>query len=177
MSNTLYELTEAIQVLNDRLEQVELNNNMTDEEREENKKNLEEIQKDIVKMIKEKSDNIIKLIRNEETLIGNLKEEENKLKQRRVSKENKISRLKEYILFTMDNLNTTKIETNIATISKRKSPVAVEIVSEDLIPTEFIKVEEKRTVDKKGILANFKENGELIDGVKIISDKYSLMIK
>ena len=77
----------------------------------------------------------------------------------------------------MDNLNTAKIETNIATISKRKSPVSVEIISEDLIPTEFIKVEEKRTVDKKGILANFKENGELIDGVKIISDKYSLMIK
>ena len=177
MSNTLYELTEAIQLLNDRLEQVELNNNMTDEEKEENKNNLEEIQKDIVRMIQEKSDNIIKLIRNEETLIGNLKEEENKLKQRRVSKENKISRLKEYILFTMDTLNTTKIETNIATISKRKSPVSVEIISEDLIPTEFIKVEEKRTVDKKGILANFKENGELIDGVKIISDKYSLMIK
>ena len=77
----------------------------------------------------------------------------------------------------MEQMNIEKIDTSLGTLSLARCPISVEILNEEKIPNEYIKVIQKTQIDKKAIADNFKSTGEIINGVNIISNKRTLRIK
>lgn len=163
MSLNLYQITSAFPTVMDQME-------MTEEEKE---KLIEELKK----LLASKSANIIAYIRNEELKIEAKKTEEKRISESRKADERKLESFKKYVKECMENGEITKIETELGTLSIAKSPISVEITNEDEIPTEFKQEVVTVKIDKKAIADNFKQTGELINGVIIHTDNTNLRVK
>lgn len=164
MSNlSLYEITNAFPAL------------MESEEITEEDKN--KIEAELTMLLQQKSQNIIGYTKNIELTIEAMKEEEDRISSNRKALENKLTRFKKYVKECMENNGITKIETGLGTLSIAKSPVSVEITNEEAVPSEFKQEIVTVKVDKTKIKNNFKETGEIPDGVNIITTNTSLRIK
>lgn len=160
---SLYEITNAFPTIME-------NEEMT----EEDKKKVEE---ELTLLLQQKSQNIIGYTKNIELTIIAMKEEEDRIASNRKILENKLSRFKDYVKECMENNGFTKIETGLGTLSIAKSPVSVEIVNEDEIPSEFKQEVVTVKIDKTKIKNNFKETGEIPAGVNIVTTNTNLRIK
>lgn len=164
MSNlSLYEITNAFPML------------MESEDITEEDKN--KIQAELTMLLQQKSQNIIGYTKNIELTIEAMKEEEDRMASNRKVLENKLTRFKQYVKECMENNGITKIETGLGTLSIAKSPASVEIINEDAIPSEFKQEVVTVKIDKTKIKNNFKETGEIPEGVNIITTNTSLRIK
>ena len=128
-------------------------------------------------LLQKKSQNIIGYIKNIELTINAMKEEEDRIASNRKILENKLTRSKQYVKECMENNGITKVETGLGTLSIAKSPASVEIINEDEVPSEFKQEVVTVKIDKTKIKNNFKETGEIPDGVNIITTNTSLRIK
>lgn len=162
-SLALYEITNAFSAL------------MENEEITEEDKN--KIKEELTILLQQKSQNVIGYVRNNELTIEAMKEEENRIANNRKVLENKLTRFKQYIKECMENNGITKITTGLGTLSIAKSPASVEIINEEAVPSEFKQEIVTVKVDKTKIKNNFKETGEIPDGVNIITTNTSLRIK
>ena len=106
-----------------------------------------------------------------------MKNEEKRISEQRKALENRITKFKEYVKECMEKNNITKIETGLGNLSTAKSPISVEIINEDEIPEQFKTEVVTIKIDKKAITDNFKETGEIPNGVKINTDNTYLKIK
>ncbi len=113
-----------------------------------------------------KIENIALFIKNLNADIKALKEEETNLAERRKSKENKVEQLKNYLTSVLD---LVPFESARAKISFRKS-VAVNILDETRIPSEYTKTETVVKVDKKAIGDALKVGIE-IDGAELVQNQ------
>lgn len=172
---TLYDLKDNLINIEEQLDELINEETLTEEEKAENANKLLAFREKIKGLIVEKNEGLIQVIKNKEAVVNTLKAEEDRLKKRRQSQEKSITKLKEYMLSIMEELHQDKIETSLATISKRKNPISLEIVDESLIPVEYLN--STIVVNKKGIMDEYKKTGVLALGTKIIDDKYSIMIK
>lgn len=162
-SLALYEITNAFSAL------------MENEEITEEDKN--KIKEELTILLQQKSQNVIGYVRNNELTIEAMKEEEDRIANNRKVLENKLTRFKQYIKECMENNGITKITTGLGTLSIAKSPASVEIINEEAVPSEFKQEIVTVKVDKTKIKNNFKETGEIPDGVNIITTNTSLRIK
>lgn len=128
-------------------------------------------------MIETKSTEVIGLERNMEFVIGAMKDEEERIKANRKALENKLERYKEYIMSCMTLAKTEKIETPRGTITIANNPLSVEILDENVIPNKYKKQIIETKIDKDAIRRDFKNTGEVLDGVKYITDKKSLRFR
>ena len=164
MSNlSLYEITNAFPAL------------MENEEITEEDKN--KIKEELTILLQQKSQNVIGYVRNNELTIEAMKEEEDRIASDRKVLENKLTKFKQYIKECMENNGITKITTSLGTLSIAKSPASVEIINEDEVPNEFKQEVVTVKIDKTKIRNNFKETGEIPQGVNIITTNTSLRIK
>lgn len=138
---------------------------------------LQQAGEELALALQQKSKDIVGVYKNIESDIDSLDAEITRLTQIKKAKENSLSRFKDYIKTNMEQLNLAKIETDIGSISIAKNPISVEIIDEDKIPAEYKTIVQTTKIDKKAIADNFKQTGELIEGVKIHSDNTSLRIK
>lgn len=162
---SLYELT------NEFLELDRLYMESVDEETGEiiNAHKLEEVEVRLGKLLEEKSEGIIKYTKNLESDIASLKLEEKRLTELRKRKEKKLDGFKKYIEFNLVRIGKNKIDTNIGSISIRKSVQTV--INEDVIEynpqyatkSEVIKYD-KATIKK------LIEQGEEIDGATLVEN-------
>ena len=159
----LYEITNAFPAL---IENEEIS--------EENKKQIEE---ELTLLLQQKSQNVIGYVRNVELTIDAMKNEEKRLSDKRKVLENTLTRFKQYVKDCMENNGITKIETGLGNLSIAKSPISVEIINEDEIPSEYKTEVVTVKIDKKKIADDFKSTGELISGVIIHTDNTNLRIK
>ena len=165
MGNSLYEITNALQVLQEKdIEE------MTDEEKLELEEKLKEL-------LISKSGSVIKFIQNVQSNIDALKNEEQRLKSVRQYLENKQEKFEEYVIKCMDKIETKEIITDSGILRTRNNPLSVEIINEDLIPNKYKKQIIETKIDKNAIKDDFKTTGEMIDGIKYVTDKKSLNIK
>ena len=141
---------------------------------EENKNKIKE---ELTMLLQQKSQNVIGYVRNNELTIEAMKEEEDRISSNRKALENKLTRFKQYVKECMENNGITKIETGLGTLSIAKSPASVEIINEEEIPNEFKQEIVTVKIDKTKIKNNFKETGEIPDGVNIVTTNTSLRIK
>jgi hypothetical protein len=159
----LYEITNAFPAL---IENEEIS--------EENKKQIEE---ELTLLLQQKSQNVIGYVRNVELTIDAMKNEEKRLSDKRKVLENTLTRFKQYVKDCMENNGITKIETGLGNLSIAKSPISVEIINEDEIPSEYKTEVVTVKVDKKKIADDFKSTGEIINGVIVHTDNTNLRIK
>ena len=128
-------------------------------------------------LLQQKSQNIIGYTKNIELTINAMKEEEKRISDNRKALENKMARFKDYVKECMERNGVTKIETELGTLSIAKSPTSVEIVNEEEVPSEFKQEVVTVKIDKTKIKNNFKETGEIPNGVNIITTNTNLRIK
>lgn len=159
----LYQITNAFPILM-------ANEDISDEDKIK-------IKNELTMLLQQKSQNTIGYIKNIELTIEAMKTEEKRISEQRKALEKRESKFKEYVKECMDQSGFTKIETPLGTLSIVKNPISVEILNEDEIPSEYKKEEIKISVDKKSISDYFKETGEIIPGVNILTNNYSLRIK
>lgn len=164
MDLKLYQITNGFMEVN------KIDNDLTEEEKNE-------INKELSEALQVKSSDIIGYYKNESALLDGIKTEIERLRNYKAIVEGRIDRYKEYVKNNMQILGINKIETEIGTISMAKSPASVEIIDEEKIPDEYKKIIQEIKIDKKAILNNFKETGEIIEGVKIITENKNLRIK
>lgn len=160
----LYELT------NDLSEILNLDTEEIDE------KQKQEIISTINALIEQKSGNIIKYVKNIEYDIENCKAEEKRLKEHRTKLEKRLDNFKDYVRCCLTNADIKRVDTPIGKITLRKSPRSVEILDENAIPEEFIKIETVKKIDKVAIKEKLQMN-ENIEGVKLAEEKYNISIK
>lgn len=153
----LYELTEAYVSLLAQLEDAE-----SDTERDQILHMILDAEGDIA----EKAENYARIMKNAESDAKALEAEIKRLTAKKASADNTVKRLKEYLLFAMGVAGATEIQTTIGKWWTQKNPPSVTIVDEEKIPARFL-VEQPPKVDKTAILREFKETGEVFDGVEI----------
>lgn len=164
-SMSLYEINQSYANLFDRFEEGEV----TPEE-------LQETGNMLAIELQNKSRNIIGYEKSIELAISTYKDEEKRLAERRKVLENKLDRYKEYVKKNMEQMGLQKIETPLGVLSICKTPASVEIIDESMIPNEYKIQKIVESVDKKAIKEAI-QNGENIQGVKLVEDKTSLRIK
>lgn len=114
----------------------------------------------------DKADNIARLMRDINYDIDAIKSEEKRLADRRKSLENRYKNLKEYLEANMIAVNKTKFKTVFFSYNIQKNPPSLDVLDENAIPEEYMKVEVVKTIDKKGLLAELK-SGKAINGCAI----------
>lgn len=164
MELKLYQITNSFMEVNN------IDNDLTEEEKSE-------MNKELCEALQTKSTNIIGYYKNENALLDGIKAEIERLKAYKSMVEGRIDRYKEYVKSNMEVLGINKIETELGTLSIAKSPITVEIIDEDKVPAEFKKIIQEVKIDKKAISDNFKETGEIPEGVNIQTENKSLRIK
>ena len=120
---------------------------------------------------------LINLIRAREFEINSIKQKEKDISLKRKQMEIELDDFKQKIKTVLEDNGIEKIETEVGKIQIMKNPISVEIVNEVIVPNEYKKVETVTKIDKKKIAENFKETGELIEGVIIHTDETRLSIK
>lgn len=136
---------------------------------------IEEVKGIIKTQIESKSAGIIAVIRNEESDIDAIKVEIKRLQELKKSKENKIENLKKYTKECLEDAEIKKVSTSLGNMTVRKNPASVDVLDENLIPSEYKKEVVEVKVDKKAILADLKE-GVVVEGAAL-KNSTSLMIK
>lgn len=160
---SLYEITNAFPVL------------MENEEITEEDKN--KVKEELTLLLQQKSQNIIGYARNIELTIEAMKNEEKRISEKRKMLENRVIKFKEYVKECMEKNGITKIETGLGNLTIAKNPISVEVVNEEEIPSEYKTEIVAVKVDKTKIKNNFKETGEIPNGVNIVTNNTSLRIK
>lgn len=127
----------------------------------------------------DKAKSILFVIANINSDIESCKAEEQRLQKKRKAKENAVQRIRDYLLFNMQELNSGKIDNGILTASIRKGAPALSITDEYEIPEKFKKISTTISTDKKELLKALKEieEGESIPGAELVQGKTTLTIK
>ena len=163
--NSLYEITNGLQILQEKdIEE------MSDEERQKLWEELEGL-------LVQKSGSVIKFIQNLQGSIDAIKNEEKRLKEARQYLENRQKNFQEYVVACMHEIGAKEIITDSGILRTRNNPLSVEIVDEDKVPNKYKKQVVETKIDKNMIKSDFKETGEIIEGVRFITNKKSLNIK
>ena len=163
----LYEITESMKVIE----------NMLDEgiPVEELQDTLDEINLDF----ETKASNCLYAVANMNAEIEGCKAEITRLTERKKVKEQQVARLKEYLLFNMQEMKKSKVENGVMTASIRKGTPKLSIVDEIAIPIDYKKITAITAIDKRALLKACKEleEGESIDGVELVQGENTLTIK
>lgn len=86
-----------------------------------------------------------------------------------------VERMDAGILASMQATGAKKLPTSIGTWTRKLNPYSVNVIDADKVPDRFL-VPQPPTVDKRGMLAEFKATGEVFDGVEFVQ-KESVSLK
>ena len=167
----IYEIGQELQTLN------ELYFEAIDEETGEikNADILGEFEKELQVQLATKGAGIIRAYRNTEALIDGTKAEIERLTKAKKVLENRNKQFKEWVLRNMEVMGIKKIETELGTLSIRKSSGAVEIYDEKLLDEKFF-IEKVTKGISKTLIGDALSAGEEVQGAKLVF-KNSLTIK
>lgn len=160
---SLYQITSAFPMI---MEQEEITEDLK-----------EELERELAVLLQEKSQNIIGYTRNMELTVEAMKSEEKRISEQRKTLENRITKFKQYVKECMEKNGITKIETGLGSLTIAKNPISVEVTNEELVPSEYKTEVVTVKIDKTKIKENFKETGEIPNGVNILTNNTSLRIK
>jgi len=165
----LYQLTDRYKAIEDMLDR-EIEYISQDEIKE----TLANIKDDI----EDKIASIGKIVLELKSDIESVKAEEDRLAKRRSGFTSKMEWLKLYLLAEMVSTNTLKVKKDVISVSVQNNPPSAELINLELVPEQYIRiVPERREPDKRAIIEHFKETGELVSGVNIITDKKFVSIR
>lgn len=156
---TLYEMGVVFNALTDALECAE-----TDEARDAVLSEMDALSDSV----SEKATAYAKIKQNLEAEMDALKAEAKRLSDMAKAKEKAVDRLKQRMMDAMVMTDTRKIQTDIGAWSIRKNPPKCVILDANAIPEEYLIPQEPK-VDSRAILNAYRENGEIVEGVDIVT--------
>lgn len=155
---TLYELTGALAELVDELENAE-----TDAERGNALERFDALGIDLA----EKCEGYARAMLNLSAEAEALSAESARLKALAERKKSAVERLKQGVHTAMIVAGARKLETDIGTWARKQNPPKCEIVNAERVPEEYLTPQPPK-VDKKAILAAYKDTGEIVPGTEIV---------
>lgn len=168
---SLYELTDEYLRFNDYMEEIlNLDQEFTEEQLETFVDTLDGIQESI----EDKGGKLAAYMKSLKAEAEMFKVEEEKLAKKRKARENTYDRLKQYAFDMLTKVGKDKIQSGVHGFRIQKSNPSVEILDETKIPKEY-KISQPDKVDKKAILADLKNEKEIV-GAKLIKDKKHVVI-
>lgn len=114
-----------------------------------------------------KGENYARFIKNLEASIKAYGDEMRRLAAMKKAAENTVARLKENLHFSMESAGLREIPTNIGKWRVQRNPPKVLVTDIWQIPGRFLTAQEPK-VEKDAIMTEFKQTGEIIDGVEIV---------
>ena len=134
---------------------------------------------ELLRQFNDKANDLIRYVLNIKADIDGIKTHTDAMTAKRKSLENRADAILLYVLNEMqvNGISSIKDKDGLFTAKIAKNPPSVQIVDENVIPPEFVQVENVIKVDKKAILQHAKDTGEIVAGVEIITDKQRLSIK
>ena len=128
--------------------------------------------------IEDKVASIGKLVLELKNDIEAVKKEETRLATRRGGFNSKMEWLKNYLLVEMQATRVLKVKQDVISVSVQDNPPSVEVVDLEQIPEQYIRIiPETKEADKKAIIEHFKDTGEIVSGVNIITDKKHVVVR
>ena len=128
--------------------------------------------------IEDKVASIGKIVLELKSDIESVKIEEDRLAKRRSGFTSKMEWLKLYLLAEMVSTNTLKVKKDVISVSVQNNPPSAELIDLELVPEQYVRIiPESREPDKRAIIEHFKETGELVAGVNIVTDKKFVSIR
>lgn len=117
-----------------------------------------------------KADSVLSYCLNLKAQAEMIKEHCDKLSLKRKTLENKAERLIDYVKLMMEKIGINAIHdrNGLFTAKIALNPPSVNIVNQADIPSEYIITKTEQSVDKKSILQNFRDTGEVVAGVDIV---------
>ena len=116
-----------------------------------------------------------KIIRECEARNDAISKEIERLNKRKDGFKKYITQAKECLISQFERDGKRKHDTVFYTISLRNNPASVGVVDVSKLDERFIRT--KKEPDRVSILKHFKETGEVLDGVEIVQNKQSIVIK
>lgn len=110
--------------------------------------------------------NVGRVIANIEAAAEAIKQAEKRQYDRRKSLENKASWLRDYLLVNMKETGHAKVACDEISLTLAKTPAAVQIDDETVIPKEFFVTKIEESINKKAIAEAIK-SGEEIPGASL----------
>ena len=154
----LYELTDGYITLLSQLEDAE-----TEAEQQQIVQAILDIETDIAI----KAENYARIKRNAEAEAESLAKEIKRLQAKKAAADNLVQRVTDYLLYAMNIAGATEIKTSIGKWKIQKNPPKVNILDETKVPARFL-IEQAPKIDRTAILQEFKQTGEMFDGIEIV---------
>jgi len=161
--STLYELTDQFVKISELLQSGDYDEQVLND-------TLESIQVSL----EDKVDGYVAVIKNFEAENIAIDQEVKRLQERKKVNMNGINRLKENLMYSLEQTGQKKVKSALNTVSIRNNAPSLEISDEVNIPKEFY-IEQEPKLDKRELLKYVKENGAF-DGVGI-KQSQSLVVK
>ena len=118
-----------------------------------------------------KGETYVKIMRNMQSDIDAIKTEKERLDKMQKRRELAIERMKEYIRMSMTAAGLKYIETPLGKWARRMSPWSCTVIDASRVPEKYL-IPQPPVVDKKALLADFKQTGEIADGVDFEQREY-----
>jgi len=166
MSESLYNLSAELAVINDELSEKE---GVLDED-------LEARMDAITIPFNSKIEGIVRWTKNIESKEDMLDKEISRLQARKKSASNLQVRLKAYMKMCMERADKTKIELDTFTVSLAKNPPSVNIINPEAVPAQYTTIKTEVVINKGRILENMKA-GEKVPGCELIENKTNLRVR
>lgn len=126
--------------------------------------------------IETKSINIAAFFLNLEAEAMLVKEAAKKMRERAKSLKSKVDKLKDYLMFHMEQYGITEIKCPEFLIKLADCPWSLNVIDETAIPPEFFAERTIRELNKAMLKEHMKQTGECIDGATL-ERKKRLIIK
>lgn len=117
--------------------------------------------------MEEKSEQYARVIKNISADIDAYAVEIKRLQAKKKAAETLKDRMRTNLLETMSVRDIKKLKTTVGTWSRSLGAASVEVVDVHEVPERFL-VYSDPTVDKRAVLAEYKETGELFSGVDVV---------
>jgi hypothetical protein len=116
-----------------------------------------------------KADGVVEYIKSKEATLDTINQRIKEFTELKGREQKKLMQFNEYVVTCMDMMGVDKIEGNLAKVSIRKPVKVVNITSEKLLDSQYIKEKVISRIDKDKIKDELKlgkavEGAELIDG-------------
>ena len=163
----LYELTEQYRVIENMLEDEYIT-------KDEIKTSLQAIEDEFGDKVSTLGKFVLELKSTTEAI----KTEEDRLLKRRQAISSNIEWLKNYILVEMLSINILKVKRDVVTVSVQNSLPSVELLDFEQVPEDYVRIiPEVREPDKKVITEHFKQTGEIVSEVNMITDRKHVVVR
>ena len=124
-----------------------------------------------------KVENVGKFIKSLQADVEAIKAERQRLAAREKTLGRKADWLKAYLLHALRAAGKPKVKGHVLTVSLRKAPISCEVLDADELPGDFKREVTEVKVDRNGIIAHFKSTGEILPGVRMVTDKQTISIR